>query len=219
MNNLWCRSGSSHVHEVESGRRPRNARAHAVRRRSPGPPPAARRLMSDAPGPPGTDLSPTRRSPMARPPTSPVKPRRSSSLWAVALVVAFVALAAAVVPVAGLGIGAAVAFSAASLLVFALLVPCGSSIWPPWPKPPVCAPRYGSGRRRPPAVTRTGTRTSAPRRRRRSRRRNSSWRSGCPPRSAGARSPAPGERGAAGRRTRQVVRPAPRRCVRGRRRP
>ncbi|RPK34506.1 ATP-binding protein [Streptomyces sp. ADI93-02] len=60
---------------------------------------------------------------MARPPTSPVKPRRSSSLWAVALVVAFVALAAAVVPVAGLGIGAAVAFSAASLLVFALLVP------------------------------------------------------------------------------------------------
>ncbi|MFI6122388.1 ATP-binding protein [Streptomyces sp. NPDC051064] len=60
---------------------------------------------------------------MARPPTSPVVPRRSSSLWAVALVVVFVALATAVVPVSGLGAGATVAFSAASLLAFAVLLP------------------------------------------------------------------------------------------------
>jgi signal transduction histidine kinase len=60
---------------------------------------------------------------MARPPASSVNLGRSSGLWVVALVVAFAAFGAAVVPVAGIGPGATVAYVAAFLLVFACLVP------------------------------------------------------------------------------------------------
>ncbi|WP_406143110.1 ATP-binding protein [Streptomyces sp. NBC_01012] len=58
---------------------------------------------------------------MARPPTPPVKRRRSNILWTVALVL-LVAFAAALIPVAGLGTGVTVAFSAAFVLVLALLL-------------------------------------------------------------------------------------------------
>lgn len=59
---------------------------------------------------------------MARSPASPPEPRGSNALWAVALVLTFLVCSAAVVPVAGLGVAAAVVHAAVSLLALGCLV-------------------------------------------------------------------------------------------------
>ncbi|MGW4231794.1 ATP-binding protein [Streptomyces sp. NPDC004980] len=59
---------------------------------------------------------------MARSPASGVEPRGSGALWAAALVLTFLAFAAAVVPVAGTGVPAVVAYAAVSLTALGCLV-------------------------------------------------------------------------------------------------
>ncbi|MFF2412409.1 ATP-binding protein [Streptomyces sp. NPDC058092] len=59
---------------------------------------------------------------MARSPASIVKPRRSNGLWAASLVLTLLAFSGAVVPIAGVGVTATVAYVVAFLLVFACLV-------------------------------------------------------------------------------------------------
>lgn len=59
---------------------------------------------------------------MARSPASALEPRGSRALWAVALVLAFLAFSAAMVPVARTGVAAAVIYAAVSLLALGCLV-------------------------------------------------------------------------------------------------